>query len=64
MSGWTAFAVIFTVLLLVMGSAFTLLVFLRAGRRMRAAERAEGVRVKKGARVKIRARGAGSRPEG
>ena len=38
MSTWTIFAICFTTLLLGAGSAFTLLAFFRADRKMRAAE--------------------------
>jgi hypothetical protein len=38
MSNWTVFAIALTTLLLITGSAFTLLEFYRADRKMKAAE--------------------------
>ena len=47
MSGWTIFAVCYTVLLLAAGSAFTLFSFYRADRRLRKAElKARGARAR------------------
>ena len=48
MSTWTVFAVCFTTLLLITGSAFTLLAFYRAGKRLKEAELRGGAQKTRG----------------